>query len=425
MIRKIVLENYMAHVRTVIEPAQGLTVLIGPNNCGKSAIIHALEMICYNSDAADYAIRHGAKKAVVTIETQDEDGAAHTITWWRKEKTAGYIIDGREISGLGKGKIPDDLHQHLRMPMIESGAGGKEFLLHFGLQKSPIFLLDDPASRAAQFFASATDADKLVQMQKAHQQKVMYAKREKDKLDGELEQLDRQLGALAPLSELSNRLGNLENDHRKLTDLDTSIGALSACVQALNHAENSAAISVTQIEALASLQKPPTLRDTQKIREWIDATERYLSETARNLACGRALRQLRKPPELAKTDRLRQICNDIDDAMRRMAIEQGRANALVRLSPPTQPHDIAAIKGAIDGLRKSEELKAKCHDRNAFLAGLAAPPSLHDTGDLKKRIDEIGNAVNARDRLKAQARRLSHLTPPLERVVHFTPLLSS
>jgi hypothetical protein len=31
MIRKIVLENYMAHVRTVIEPAQGLTVLIGPN----------------------------------------------------------------------------------------------------------------------------------------------------------------------------------------------------------------------------------------------------------------------------------------------------------------------------------------------------------------------------------------------------------
>jgi hypothetical protein len=72
------------------------------------------------------------------------------------------------------------------------------------------------------------------------------------------------------------------------------------------------------------------------------------------------------------------------------------------------------LERAIDGLRKSEELKAKCHDRNAFLAGLAAPPSLHDTGDLKKRIDEIGNAVNARDRLKAQARRLSHLTPPLE-----------
>jgi DNA repair ATPase RecN len=106
MIRKIVLENYMAHIRTVIEPAQGLTVLIGPNNCGKSAIIHALEMICYNSDAADYAIRHGAKKAVVTIETQDEDGSIHTIAWWRTAKSAGYIIDGREISGMGKGKSP-------------------------------------------------------------------------------------------------------------------------------------------------------------------------------------------------------------------------------------------------------------------------------------------------------------------------------
>ena len=69
MIRRIVLENYMAHVRTVIEPADGLTVLVGPNNCGKSAVIHALEMICYNHDAADFAIRHGTKKATVTVET--------------------------------------------------------------------------------------------------------------------------------------------------------------------------------------------------------------------------------------------------------------------------------------------------------------------------------------------------------------------
>src|ERR1700749_1604563 len=124
MIRKIILENYMAHVHTVIEPVQGLTVLIGPNNCGKSAIIHALEIICYNSDAADYAIRHGAKKAVVTVETQDADGITHTIEWWRTKTTAGYRIDNREISGLGRGRIPDDLHQYMRMPMIESGAGG-------------------------------------------------------------------------------------------------------------------------------------------------------------------------------------------------------------------------------------------------------------------------------------------------------------
>src|SRR5882724_9289113 len=121
MIRRIVLENYMAHVRTVIELAEGLTVLIGPNNCGKSAIIHALEMICYNSDAADFAIRHGAKMATVTVETEDADGAKHTLVWWRSKGTAGYSIDGRKIEGLGR-SIPEDLHDHLRMPKIEPSA---------------------------------------------------------------------------------------------------------------------------------------------------------------------------------------------------------------------------------------------------------------------------------------------------------------
>lgn len=64
-------------------------------------MIHALEMICYNSDAADFAIRHGTKKAIVTVETEDEDGTPHTLVWWRKKDTAGYIIDGREIGGIG------------------------------------------------------------------------------------------------------------------------------------------------------------------------------------------------------------------------------------------------------------------------------------------------------------------------------------
>jgi hypothetical protein len=187
-------------------------------------------------------------------------------------KSAGYIIDGREISGMGKGKIPDDLHQHLRMPMIESGAGGKEFLLHFGLQKSPIFLLDDPASRAAQFFASATDADKLMQMQKAHQQKAINAKRDKEKLDGEVEQLDRQLEALAPLPTLSKGLNDLEDDHRKLNELAAAIGSIGQSVQAMERVEKHVAVNGLQIKSLASLQNPPTLADTQKLTEWIRQT---------------------------------------------------------------------------------------------------------------------------------------------------------
>ena len=59
MIRSITLENYMSHARTVIEPAGGLTVLVGENNCGKSAVVSALQTLCHNENG-DYMVRHGA-----------------------------------------------------------------------------------------------------------------------------------------------------------------------------------------------------------------------------------------------------------------------------------------------------------------------------------------------------------------------------
>ena len=48
MIKRITLDNYMSHSHTVIEPADGLTVLVGENNCGKSAVVSALQTLCFN-----------------------------------------------------------------------------------------------------------------------------------------------------------------------------------------------------------------------------------------------------------------------------------------------------------------------------------------------------------------------------------------
>ncbi|HEY8746694.1 MAG TPA: ATP-binding protein [Tepidisphaeraceae bacterium] len=463
MIRRIILENYMAHVRTVIEPAEGLTVLIGPNNCGKSAIIHALEMICYNSDAADFAIRHGSKKATVTIETQDEDGTGHSISWWRKEKTAGYVIDGREISGLGRGKIPDDLHDHLRMPMIESAAGGKEFLLHFGLQKSPIFLLDDPPSRAAQFFASATDADKLMQMQKTHQQKTTYAKRDKDKLDGELAQLDRQLETLRSLPALSERLTDLEDDHQRLNDLGTQIASLIQIVQGLELHGKRAAHSARHVSSLTALEKPPTLENTERLAEWIQSAAHALADSSRSQARGKALRELRQPPELSATEALRQACRDMDNAARRTVTERRRADIVGPLAPPSEPHDVPAVKVMISTIARSKEQCTNWETRRGAFATFAAPPDLddvsqltnllrelvrwsaklhrhelnrhalkpllpaptpNDSNALKQQINEITRAAEHKNRQAKQASTLARLAPPTE-PLHLQPLADS
>ncbi len=136
VVKKIILENYMSHIRTELELADGLTVLVGPNNCGKSAVVEAIRTVCENS-GKDFMVRHGQKQCRVLIETDD----GHTIEWKRDKSVVSYTIDGRDVHRLGGG-VPDDLHELLRLPRIKSPDGDDQFDIHIASQKSPLFLLE-------------------------------------------------------------------------------------------------------------------------------------------------------------------------------------------------------------------------------------------------------------------------------------------
>jgi len=69
-IAKIVIENFQSHKKTEITPAPNgqLTVLTGPSDAGKTAIIRALRWLLYNIPQGTDFIRHGASFARVTAE---------------------------------------------------------------------------------------------------------------------------------------------------------------------------------------------------------------------------------------------------------------------------------------------------------------------------------------------------------------------
>src|SRR5688572_14547038 len=139
MITRIELTNFMSHRHTVIEPAAGLTVLVGPNNCGKSAIVAALQILCQNENST-YVMRHGERECSVEVETSD----GHIIRWMRKGSPS-YLIDGQSFDRLQRSGLPEPLHAALRLPKVDAG-DETSFDVHFGCQKSPIFLLDRPAA---------------------------------------------------------------------------------------------------------------------------------------------------------------------------------------------------------------------------------------------------------------------------------------
>src|ERR1700684_329073 len=112
MITRIELTNFMSHGHTVIEPAAGLTVLVGPNNWGKSSIVAALQILCHNENST-YVVRHGERECSVKVETDD----GHAVEWCRKNDSPRYVVNGELFDRLG-GHVPEAVHQALRMPFV-------------------------------------------------------------------------------------------------------------------------------------------------------------------------------------------------------------------------------------------------------------------------------------------------------------------
>ncbi|MBI5758897.1 MAG: AAA family ATPase [Planctomycetales bacterium] len=451
----------MSHSRTEIEPARGLTVLIGPNNCGKSAVVSALQTLCSNV-AGNFMVRHDERDCRVTIETDDE----HTVTWRRHRDTVSYIIDGREVHRLGAGGTPDDLDAVLRLPKVKSEDGNDKFDIHFGTQKSPIFLLDESERRAAMFFASSSDAEYLMRMQKRHQEKVRDAKRDRDKLTELLAKWDVELTVLAPIGELSNTLQTVVEKHATILQQEQLLSRLENDFKQLNRQSITLARQVAELDCLSDLNQPPAMVSVEPLAELIE--QLFETESWREVEASRAgvLTDLPSPPTLAKTEALEEVWQQLIDAMRISHFEQQRAGTTAKLAEPPVLADTTTLQELCDALPDAIRLAAQLvdhlnclhslrtspaladatplealfgdwrmmtkealhlHERHAALERLTEPPVLSDLVQLEACVTEFSAAVIAAVRMMRGYELLANLTePPLpQATVPLTTLLES
>jgi len=67
-IKKVKIENFQSHQDTELEFDEGLNVIVGPSDQGKSAIIRAIKWVLFNEPRGNEFIRQGTSAAKVTIE---------------------------------------------------------------------------------------------------------------------------------------------------------------------------------------------------------------------------------------------------------------------------------------------------------------------------------------------------------------------
>ncbi|WP_161598362.1 AAA family ATPase [Pseudodesulfovibrio senegalensis] len=379
MIRKIILENFMAHKHTELELGPGLTALTGPNNTGKSAVVEALRCVATNPSPYNY-IRHGAKQARVTVEL--EDGVR--VVWIRKKASPGYEIhrpgqdEPEEFWKMGRGNVPDEVRDLLRLDPVELERFKNDAVdVHIGNQREPVFLLNRPDSLVADFLASSTEGAHLLSMQDALKKRITEAKREQAGRTARLGHIRTELDTLSPLPDLTLLAETCREMKTQLRTLDAAIPALGSLLHERDRLEKQ------RVHAQRSAQ---------------------------------ALANLTPPPELEPVAPLANTLNEQAALHRRLQTASAQAKTLAPLNPPPQVHDTRTLRTLVDSLQTVADGLIRSEKRHAILNGLLDPPQpdspaplqalLRDMGALQHRLGqaqvELERAKNEKQAFRAQ-----------------------
>ena len=101
---KVRVKNFQSIKDASIE-IDGLTVVTGANNSGKTALMRAIRGVFENSPHSSL-LRKDEKK--IEVELEFEDG--QSVVWEKGPKDNSYVINGYKISGVGRG-APEELKE--------------------------------------------------------------------------------------------------------------------------------------------------------------------------------------------------------------------------------------------------------------------------------------------------------------------------
>jgi hypothetical protein len=411
MITRLTLTGFMAHGDTVLDLAPGLNVLTGPNNTGKSAVVEALRCLSQNPPPR-HVIRHGASEARVTVTLAD----GTVVAWVRRPKYALYELtrpgaaEPEVFAKFGR-TPPEAICDLLRLDPVALETG-EAVDVHLGNQRQPVFLLNQPGTVVAGFFAASSEAAHLIAMQNRLTDRTRKAKNESHRQQDRLAAIAARLDSLAPLPDLERRLAQADDLEAALADLGRDMPALEAVLARRQALCRRQSVLTRSGQILAGLAGPPALIPTAPLAETMTRHQALVRH--RDRAGGRRtiLAHLAAPPALAETASLAGQVQDLERFLREGRRGAARSTALARLAGPPVLTDTVGLAATVLRQQTTRAAAGRLSARSARLAALAEPPDIADLRPLA----ELGRALaGSLAALAAKQAELAARTTALDR----------
>lgn len=140
MIQKIRMQNFESHEDTEIEFTEGMNLIVGQSNSGKSSILRALRMVVDNEWNKDM-VRNGYEYCRVRVTTDRgwvEAERGEKVNRWRCQENEGELQEYKKVGT----SVPELATKILGMGQRERGAGIKE-LPNFQSQLEKHYMLSE------------------------------------------------------------------------------------------------------------------------------------------------------------------------------------------------------------------------------------------------------------------------------------------
>ncbi|MEN2464963.1 AAA family ATPase [Ornithinibacillus sp. JPR2-1] len=146
MITQVSLKGFQSHVNSVFNLGQGLNVVTGPSDAGKTAIIRAVRWVAFNDPQGESFLNEAVGEAEVKITLANNA----VITKTRRKGKTTYVVQldpDDEGSVFEKSEVPLEVKKLLGIE--KHSFGDFESALNFSFQLDAPFLISETASAGA------------------------------------------------------------------------------------------------------------------------------------------------------------------------------------------------------------------------------------------------------------------------------------
>jgi len=328
------LKNFMSHSDTLIPLSDGVTILTGPNNIGKSSVALAFRTIAYGNMPKAF-LKHGAKNGHIELGIGNKKvrleykpkGKTLSVAWKLYE-------DDKEILSTDKKQIPDEILSILKMGEVD----GMD--VQIGNQKVPVFLINETPLKRASILKTGSEYMHLQKLTELWKAKVKESKKIKEKNENFIGIAENIIANVKSLS-IDEKFKNLKSLKEEIEEREKRIKHLGEFISELE--KNRKTLEAFNTVVKIKQPVPPDITDTGKLQSLITTIEKA-KHIITALERVKASTIPEKPP-LTNEDELNRLLTIGKRLSKNLKLLK-TLEPIANLTPPTIPalHDLEPLK---------------------------------------------------------------------------------